>query len=304
MAVFRVERTKGYTVMSNYHLKDKRLTLKSKGLLSMMLSLPDEWNYSTRGLAAICKEGVDAIGAALKELENAGYIVRNQIRGERGRIVDTEYVIYEKPQDRPEPDTPGNPTNTPFSPHTAFPYMVNPDTVNPDMDNPDTENPAQLSINISNTQRKNKDSSRTHQSIYQSIAPEAPGPPPRSRDGPDGMDMIDSYRRLIMDNIEYDCLIQRYGRERLDEVVELMLETVCSKRESIHVAGDEYPREVVKSRLLKLSSPHIEYVFDVLDKNTTKVYNIKAYVLTALYNAPATIDHYYRAEVNHDLYGN
>ena len=310
MAVFRVERNKGYTVMSNYHLKDKRLTLKSKGLLSMMLSLPDEWNYSTRGLAAICKEGVDAIGAALKELERAGYIVRNQLRGERGRIVDTEYVIYEKPQDKPEPE---KPADTPFSPHTGFPYMDNPDMVNPDMDKPDTEKPdtekpAQYITNISSTQRKNNNSSMTHPSIHPSIEPAAPGHSPRSRDRPDridgiDMDTIDAYREMIMENIEYDCLTERYGRERLDGVVELMLETVCSKRPYIRIAGDEYPKEVVKSRLLKLSSTHVEYVFDVLDKNTSKVHNIKAYLLTALYNAPATIDHYYRAEVNHDLYG-
>ena len=76
MAVFRIERTRDYTVMSNHHLKDTALSLKAKGLLSMMLSLPDEWNYTTRGLAAICKEGVDAIGGALRELEKAGYIVR------------------------------------------------------------------------------------------------------------------------------------------------------------------------------------------------------------------------------------
>ena len=81
MAVYRVQRTRDYTVMSNYHLKDKGLTLKSKGLLSMILSLPEEWNYTTRGLASICKEGVDAIGSALKELETAGYIVRRQLRG-------------------------------------------------------------------------------------------------------------------------------------------------------------------------------------------------------------------------------
>lgn len=86
MAVYRVQRTRDYTVMSNYHLKDKGLTLKSKGLLSMILSLPEEWNYTTRGLASICKEGVDAIGSALKELETAGYIVRRQLRGTNGRI--------------------------------------------------------------------------------------------------------------------------------------------------------------------------------------------------------------------------
>ncbi len=80
MAVFRIERTRDYTVMSNHHLRDKALSLKSKGLLSMMLSLPEDWNYTTRGLAKICKEGVDAIGGALRELESAGYIVRHQLR--------------------------------------------------------------------------------------------------------------------------------------------------------------------------------------------------------------------------------
>ena len=102
MAVYRVQRTRDYTVMSNYHLKDKGLTLKSKGLLSMILSLPEEWNYTTRGLASICKEGVDAIGSALKELETAGYIVRRQLRGTNGRITDTEYIIYEQPQPKKE----------------------------------------------------------------------------------------------------------------------------------------------------------------------------------------------------------
>ena len=102
MAVYRVQRTRDYTVMSNYHLKDKGLTLKSKGLLSMILSLPEEWNYTTRGLASICKEGVDAIGSALKELETAGYIVRRQLRGANGRITDTEYIIYEQPQPKKE----------------------------------------------------------------------------------------------------------------------------------------------------------------------------------------------------------
>ena len=124
MAVYRVERTRDYTVMCNYHLKDKALSLKAKGVLSMMLSMPEEWNYSTRGLAAICKEGVEAVGNALKELEKAGYMVRRQLRGENGRITDTEYIIYEKPQepDAPDPDT--------AVPDTASPYTGNPDAEN------------------------------------------------------------------------------------------------------------------------------------------------------------------------------
>ena len=139
MAVFRIERTKDYTVMSNHHLRNHELSLKAKGLLSMMLSLPDDWNYTTRGLAKICKEGVDAIGSALRELETAGYIVRNQLRDQQGRISDTEYVIYEKPQPR-QPETP--------RPDTAVPDTASPDTENPYLDKPDTEKPAELNISL------------------------------------------------------------------------------------------------------------------------------------------------------------
>lgn len=125
MAVYRVERTRDYTVMSNHHLKDTALSLKAKGLLSMFLSFPDDWNYSTRGLAAICKEGVEAIGNTIKELEKAGYIVRRQLRGANGRITDTEYVIYEQPQEPPDPDAGG--------PDTPPPDMGQPDTGKPDI---------------------------------------------------------------------------------------------------------------------------------------------------------------------------
>lgn len=123
MAVFRIERTRDYTVMSNHHLRNGKLSLKAKGLLSMMLSLPEDWNYTTRGLAKICKEGVDAIGGALRELETAGYIVRHQLRDKQGRISDTEYVIYEQPQ--------------PKNPDTPQPDTASPDTGNPDMEKPD-----------------------------------------------------------------------------------------------------------------------------------------------------------------------
>ena len=149
MAVFRVERTRDYTVMCNHHLKDSNLSLKAKGLLSMMLSLPDEWNYTTRGLAAICKEGVDAIGKTLKELELAGYIIRRQLRGKDGRISDTEYTIFEKPRKPAPPDT--------TLPDTENPYLDNPDT-----EAPDTDNPAQLNTKKSNTQKSNTDLSSTH----------------------------------------------------------------------------------------------------------------------------------------------
>ncbi|MEF9880418.1 MAG: helix-turn-helix domain-containing protein, partial [Clostridia bacterium] len=114
MAVFRIEKTKDYTVMANHHLKNRELSLKAKGLLSMILSLPESWNYTTRGLASICKEGVDCIGAALKELEDAGYIMRNRLRDEKGRITDTEYVIFETPNpNRQQAPANSQPANRP-----------------------------------------------------------------------------------------------------------------------------------------------------------------------------------------------
>ena len=109
-----------------------------------------------------------------------------------------------------------------------------------------------------------------------------------------------TYRELIERNIEYDILVERYGAERLDAIVELMLEAVVSQSPYCMIAGGELPREVVRARLLNINSAHIEYIFDCLDENTSKVGNIKAYVLTTLFNAPATMDEYYRAEVNHD----
>jgi len=128
---------------------------------------------------------------------------------------------------------------------------------------------------------------------------------PVSQNGLDGngLDERNAYRDLIKENVEYDCLCEQYGKERMDEIVELLTDTVCSKREYITIASDDYPAEVVKSRLLKVHQFHVEYVLDCMKKNTSKVRNIKKYLLAALYNAPATMDSYYSAEVNHDFYG-
>ena len=115
---------------------------------------------------------------------------------------------------------------------------------------------------------------------------------------------METYRELIRENISYDCLLQDlpYDHDRMDEIVELMVETVCSGRKYIRVGGEDYPAEVVKSRLLKLDGEHIKFVFDCLKENTTKIRNIRQYLLATLYNAPTTIGNYYSALVNHDLY--
>ena len=283
MAVFRIERTRDYTVMSNHHLRNANLSLKAKGLLSMMLSLPEDWNYTTRGLAKICKEGVDAIGAALRELEAAGYIVRHKLRDRQGRISDTEYVIYEQPQLR-KPDT------------------DSPDTENPYMDKPDTEKPAELNIEKSNTQKSITQGASTDSIPFREPAA-AQLPERKGRDAMSVSEM-ESYRDLILENIEYDHLCREFTtyREDLDEIVELMVETVCAKRKTTRIAGSDFLHEVVRSRFLKLDCSHIEFVMECLRNNTTEIRNMKQYLLAVLFNAPTTISNHYTAQVNHDMY--
>ena len=278
MPVFRIERTRDYTVMSNHHLKNPELSLKAKGLLSMMLSFPDGWNYSERGLASICKEGVDAIHSAIKELESTGYMERHQLRGKGGRIVDTEYVIYEKP-------------------HT--PDMASPDTENPDMDSPDAaapepENPGELNNKKPNTKKSNTQVFNT-----QSFTPPAP-----SRGDEDGMTDGLTERAEIRDQIEYESLLEEYSREQVDELVELMLEVQMNRGKSIRLGRDaEFPTAFVQHRFSQIGRDHIEKVLDGIKENTTEVKNTKAYLLSALFNSVSTLDNHYAMRVNHDLYG-
>ena len=287
MAVFRVEKNSGYTVMSNHHLRNQELSLKAKGLLSQMLSLPDNWDYTLKGLSLINREKIDAIREAIRELERAGYIVRSRERDEKGRLRGADYVIYELPQ-------------------------------KPVSDLPTLENPTQLNKDILRTDLSKKEKSITDLSSTDSIPILSPYPSPLSVDGEQAAapperkrketaasenEAYRIYREIICDNIEYDILLQdkRIDRDRLDEIVDIILETLCSSRKKIRIAGDDYPAELVKSKFMKLNSSHIEFVFDCLRENTTKIRNIRQYLRAVLFNAPSTIDSYYTALVAHDM---
>ena len=287
MAVFRVERTGDYTVMSNFHLKDKRLSLKAKGLLSQMLSLPDDWDYTLSGLSYINRESKDAIRSAVNELETAGYIRRRQTTDASGKFAANEYTIFERPIEG--------------EPMLDKPLSENPITVNPSAVNPLPENPTQLNTKKSNTQKQNTHGSNTDSIPFRETA--AVIPPERK--GRDAMSVteIENYRDLILENIEYDYLCREFAtyREDLDEIVELMVETVCARRKTTRIAGSDFPHEVVRSRFLKLDSEHIRFVMDSLQKNTTEVRNMKQYLLTVLFNASTTISNYYTSQVNHDM---
>ena len=159
MAVFRIEKTRDYTVMSNHHLKNKNLTLKAKGLLSVMLSLPETWDYTLKGLAIINREGVDAIREAVRELEKAGYIVRTRVRNAKGQLTGTEYVIYEQPQ-APQVDESEQPVSD--QPTSEKPVLENPILDNPALENPARENPVLGKPALENPTQLNTHRENTH----------------------------------------------------------------------------------------------------------------------------------------------
>ena len=287
MAVFRIDKTKDYTVMANHHLRNKALSLKAKGLLSLMLSLPDDWDYTTKGLAMICKDGVDSICSTVRELENAGYIQRRRIRDGHGRLGEIEYTILERPvETEPSPKR--------ENPVLENPVLENPEQENPKQAEPEQEKPAQLNTKKSNTKKSKTDLSNTHSFLPS----EAPAP---AADGPtDGREV----REDIQDQIDYDLLVTPSNRPQVDELVEIMVEVAMNRGKTIKVGRDaEYPASYVRERFEKLTKEHIEKVLDGISENTTRVYNTKAYLLAALFNVVSTIDNHYAMLVNHDLYG-
>ena len=260
------EKNRGYTVISNHHLRNKDLSL-------------------------INREQIDAIRAAVRELEQAGYIVRSRERDSQGRLRGADYIIYEQPQ--PVPDSP---------------TLENPTLDNPTQEKPTQEKPTQLNKDRSSKEKSITDGSNTDSipilSPPSPLGEEAAAPPERKGTGAKPQSAVEIYREIIKDNIEYEHLCQYakgIDRDMLDEIVDLLVETVCSARKTIRIAGDDYPAELVKSKLMKLNSSHIEFVFDCISKNTTEIRNIKKYLLAVLFNAPSTINGYYTALVAHDM---
>ena len=258
MAVFRVERTRDYTVMSNHHLRNKSLTLKAKGLLSQMLSLPEDWDYTLKGLAAINRESVDAIRTAVLELEQAGYIVRARVRDERGCLRGCDYIVYERPQERPPKPTLENPT-------LDNPTLVQPALEKPMLDSPTQENPTQLNKEIQNKENPNTD-------------------PILSEN--------DAIREIVKENIEFDLLCRNMpeAAPMLQEINELIVETIQSQSPTLRLGSNIFPAELVRERMLQLNSEHIRFVLDSFRARSGNIRNPKKYLLAMLFNAPITLN--------------
>ena len=328
MPFFRVNKTKDYTIMANHHLKNRDLSLKAKGLLSVMLSLPEDWHFTVHGLVSICKEGRDSISGAVRELEEAGYIVRHRLRDKEGHINGLEYIIYETPQ-KPENsgpdgdktpvevdadteeaeateevDVPSKPESRMTAPVTENPFMEDvsaipaekaPRTAEPRSDAPITENP--LSVRpmserpsvLLNTNRVKTKEPKTKSLITQVANPSYPSY--LSHQGE--KDKVEQVRQEVREQICYDVLVQSVDQDLLDELVGLIVETLCDKAQTIRIGSHDYPVALVQERMRQIDSFCLEYVCACLRKSNPIIRNIKQYLLMALFNAPVTMSHYY-----------
>ena len=282
MSVFRIEKNRNYTVMSNHHLRNKNLSLKAKGLLSQMLSLPDDWDYTLKGLARINKEKIDAIRTAVLELEEAGYITRQQGRDELGKMSAIEYTIYEQPQPRLE-----NPITE--QPMLDKPCSENPISDNPITDNPSSENPTQL-----NKDKTNKEKLNTDDIKYPSI---------NQTEQTGWIDRYNKNTERIKNNIDYDSLVLHYDNAIIDEIVSVMAEVLTIDTPYYTIEKKEYPTELVRQRFLKIDYGKLEAFLLEFSRRTEKIYNTKSYLITSLFNIPATADTNLSNMVKHDLYG-
>ncbi len=297
--VFRVEKTGNFTVMSNIHLKDRRLSFRAKGLLAVILSLPPEWDYTITGLAHIAADGVDSVRAAVRELENCGYITRRQLRDERGRMSQNEYCVYENPEQNPDhfceaPDNSDSCNNTKQNPEYSKSeqnanniFLRESSAAEPSEEIPSTVKPTASTFNKLNKKELNTDKS-IHSSSRASrgLAKEM-----KDFKKENNFFVSENYKReeclkTLRKNIEYDSFPEK---EKVNEFVGIMADTICSTRGAVRVNGVELPTEQVKKRFFELRKAHIEHVLTALENNTGHVRNIRAYLITALYNAPSVI---------------
>ncbi len=296
MKKYITKKEKGFVQISNSILSDPNISLKAKTVLAIMLSLPDNWDFSIEGISGKCKESKDCIAKAVNELIEAGYVIRTKTRGANGRITKWEYEVFEEPcktieQSNEEPC--GEIPDTALS-HQEIPEEDYPEQDFPELDSPSTETKDTYNTIINKKENNNILFSNIKSNPIQS-----------KHKISFSMSEIELKELEVKDNIEYDILLQKFPTKHamINEIVNLMVEVLCSKRETITIASDTHPIEQVKERFKSVDSGHIEYILECLDKTTTDIRNIKQYLLSVIFNAPQTMDNYYTAVVKHDLYG-
>jgi len=288
--VFRVFKTEKFSVISNYHLFDKRLTHKATNLLTTMLALSPVWDYTLKGLASLKKDGIDGVRSGIRELEKLGYLTRRQLRNEKGQLAHNEYLVYETPELNP---------NFAKSEENCqeLPSLENPITdkkINsPSLENPSTENPTQLNTKLLNTKYINQ-SYQDNNNININNTYRC--------DEMDSIDKIDrkEIKAELKKQLSYENLISRNeaDKKQINSIINILADVMSSRSQSIRIGGENKPLEEVIQRFKQLTDKHIAYVLECLNKNADKPRNIRAYLLTSLFNAPSTMDCYYARDAD------
>lgn len=288
--VFRVFKTEKFSVISNYHLFDKRLTHKATNLLTTMLALSPVWDYTLKGLASLKKDGIDGVRSGIRELEKLGYLTRRQLRNEKGQLAHNEYLVYETPELNP---------NFAKSEENCqeLPSLENPITdkkINsPSLENPSTENPTQLNTKLLNTKYINQ-SYQDNNNININNTYRC--------DEMDSIDKIDrkEIKAELKKQLNYENLISRNeaDKKQINSIINILADVMSSRSQSIRIGGENKPLEEVIQRFRQLTDKHIGYVLECLNKNADKPRNIRAYLLTSLFNAPSTMDCYYARDAD------
>lgn len=305
MATYKVHKTRDYTVMSNHHFKNKNLSLKAVGLLSMMLSLPDDWEFTERGLMKLHTDGRDSIRSALKELENERYLIRKRLRDDKGKLTSTEYHIYETPQlledEEEAPDallsddktiknstpndtdcnkkTPNDKTIeiSTNRPRSENPTLDNPGSENPTLDHPRSDFPMLDKPMLDNPTILNTNNILNTKPINLS------------------KERVDEIERKIKNQISYDALCSDFGAEKIRGIYLTILELRIKAEagQALELGKDTLPAALMLRKLDVLNMFHISYVIECMSQNKKRVKNMKNYMIRVILNAPDTMDAHY-----------
>lgn len=323
--VFRVEKNKNYTTISNHHLQDRNLSLKAKGLLTLILSLPPDWDMTLKGLVSLSGDGVDSVRSGIQELEKAGYLRRSRSRNNLGQLLCTEYTIYEHAvtenvASETEIDDNLNIIYSEKSHIGKSDVDKNSQIGKSNVDKNTTEKIENSQIGFSNIGKpyigksntikhlNNKDTYNINNYPYQSTYSSKLCKEPKEN-SIDEMEEAQSlyeerkaYEEIIKQNIAYDLLTEQKetSRDFLDLCVQVMVDAVTSNKPYIKIKGQDIPKEAVKSVLLKLDDENISYVDMCLSESKTAIKNMQSYILTALYCSKHGGDTYFNQLVKHD----
>ena len=255
------------------HLRNRNMSLRAKGLLSLMLSLPEDWDYTLKGLASISMEGVDAIRTVIRELEALGYLERRRKRNEKGQLKDAEYIIHERPMENM------NQKQTPQQPMFTQPTPHEPISENPVLDKPVSEGTTQLNTNISNTKELNTDVIK-----YPSINNGQNNKFNSKR----WMERYNENKSLVKDSIDYEYLCLYHDKGIVKNIVNIMAEVLTVDREVYTIEGEVYPGVLVQERFREVDYRTIDAFLLNFERHTAKIHNMKSYLITSLFNTPST----------------